>query len=60
MTIRIPIFIENFLINKGFQNAILEGEKFVETGLEIFEQGGKAYINIFNFKAFFKFLIKRR
>ena len=59
MRFRIPIFIENILLRNGFQNAAPEGEDIIPTGIEISEQGGRAFIEIHNFRDFIRFLFNR-
>ena len=58
---RVPRFLNNFLMNRGFQNAVPEGEEWVDTGVNMWERGtDQCFLEVTNWRALFRFLLGLR
>ena len=54
---RVPEFLNNFLLNRGFQDATLDGEQWLDSGVELWEQGGRAFLRVISWRALFRFVL---
>ena len=53
---RVPRVVLDFLSERGFQDATLEGEEPVLSGVELLESGGRCYVRVYSFRALLRFL----